>query len=42
MHEISLVRSIFSTLEAEFKPDELANLTSIHLKVGVLSNVSSV
>lgn len=40
MHEISLVRSIFNTLEAEFKPAELANLTDIHLKVGVLSNVA--
>jgi len=39
MHEISLVRNIFKTLEAEFTEDELKRLKSIHLKVGLLSNV---
>lgn len=42
MHEISLVRSIFSTLEAEFSAEELARLTAIDLKVGKLSNVEPV
>ncbi len=39
MHEISLVRNIFSTLEAEFSKEELGQLTAIDLKVGLLSNV---
>lgn len=39
MHEISLVRSIFNTLEAEFSNEELQRLTSIKLRVGLLSNV---
>lgn len=39
MHEISLVRSVFNTLEAEFSSEELQRLTSIKLKVGLLSNV---
>ncbi|MCB0628674.1 MAG: hydrogenase maturation nickel metallochaperone HypA [Saprospiraceae bacterium] len=39
MHEISLVRSIFNSLEAEFSAEELQRLTSIKLKVGLLSNV---
>lgn len=39
MHEISLVRNIFSTLEAEFSAEELEGMTAIDLKVGQLSNV---
>ena len=39
MHEISLVRSIFNTLESEFSKEELDNLKAINLKVGLLSNV---
>ncbi|GJM33798.1 MAG: hypothetical protein DHS20C18_27990 [Saprospiraceae bacterium] len=39
MHEISLVRSIFNTLEEEFSKEELGTLTAIDLKVGMLSNV---
>lgn len=39
MHEISLVRSIFSTLEAEFSSDELTAISAIDLKVGLLSNI---
>ena len=39
MHEISLVRNIFSTLEAEFAALELEKLSAIDLKVGLLSNV---
>lgn len=42
MHEISLVRNIFNTLEAEFSAEELQNLTAIDLKVGMLSNVEPV
>lgn len=39
MHEISLVRNIFSTLEEEFSREELAALKQIDLKIGILSNV---
>lgn len=39
MHEISLVRSIFQTLEAEFSSEELELITAIDLKVGLLSNI---
>jgi hydrogenase nickel incorporation protein HypA/HybF len=39
MHEISLVRNIFRTLEQEFSEAERAEITAIHLRVGVLSNV---
>jgi hydrogenase nickel incorporation protein HypA/HybF len=38
MHEISLVRSIFKTLEDEF-PGEMERVRLIHLSVGLLSNV---
>ena len=38
MHEISLVRNIFRTLEDEF-PGEMGRLRGIHLRVGLLSNV---
>lgn len=39
MHEISLVRTIFRTLESNFSAEELNNLTAVDLKVGKLSNV---
>ena len=39
MHEVSLIRTIFSTLEAEFSPEECALISEIELKVGLLSNV---
>jgi hydrogenase nickel incorporation protein HypA/HybF len=42
MHEISLVRNIFNTLEAEFSKEELDKMTVIKLKVGLLSNVEPV
>lgn len=42
MHEISLIRSIFSTLETEFTSEELENLAAIDLRVGKLSNVEPV
>lgn len=38
MHEISLVRNIFNTLEAEF-PDKTSEIRGIYLTVGLLSNV---
>jgi hydrogenase nickel incorporation protein HypA/HybF len=38
MHEISLVRNIFNTLEAEF-PDKTSGIRDIYLTVGLLSNV---
>jgi hydrogenase nickel incorporation protein HypA/HybF len=41
MHEISLVRSIFRTLEDEF-PGEMERIRGIHLSVGLLSNVQPV
>ena len=42
MHEISLVRNIFRTLEAEFEENELNKLKQIDLKVGLLSNVEPI
>ena len=42
MHEISLVRSIFSTLESEFEHKKLESLKAITLRVGKLSNVEPV
>ena len=42
MHEISLVRNVFNTLEAEFSKEELKELTAIHLKIGALSNVEPI
>lgn len=42
MHEISLVRSIFNTLESEFSIAELETLNAIDLKVGLLSNVEPI
>lgn len=41
MHEISLVRNIFKTLEDEF-PGEIEKLRAIHLRVGLLSNVQPI
>lgn len=42
MHEISLVRTISGTLEAEFSAEELNRLTKINLRVGLLSNVQPI
>ncbi|GAB4417012.1 MAG: hydrogenase maturation nickel metallochaperone HypA [Bacteroidia bacterium] len=39
MHEISLVRNIFRTLDDTFTPEELARIQAIHLRIGLLSNV---
>lgn len=42
MHEISLVRGIFKTLEGEFNEASMGKLEAIDLKVGMLSNVEPV
>ncbi|RMG58873.1 MAG: hydrogenase maturation nickel metallochaperone HypA [Bacteroidetes bacterium] len=42
MHEVSLVRNIFRSLEDTFSPPELARLTAIDLTVGKLANVEPV
>lgn len=42
MHEVSLVRSIASTLEQQLSAGELERLTTIELRVGLLSNVEPV
>lgn len=41
MHEISLVRNIFRTLEEEFSTD-LDRIRGIYLKAGLLSNVQPI
>ena len=41
MHEISLVRNIFRTLQDEF-PGEIDRVRGIHLRVGLLSNVQPI
>ena len=41
MHEISLVRNIFKTLEVEF-PADMDRVRGIHLTVGLLSNVQPI
>jgi hydrogenase nickel incorporation protein HypA/HybF len=42
MHEISLVRTIFRTLEETFSTQELDRVTAIDLKIGPLANVEPV
>jgi hydrogenase nickel incorporation protein HypA/HybF len=42
MHEISLVRNIFRTLESEFSTEEVEKIKTVNLKVGVLSNIEPV
>lgn len=41
MHEISLVRNIFRTLEDEF-PADMNRIRGIYLKAGLLSNVQPI
>lgn len=41
MHEISLVRNIFRTIEEEF-PKDLSKVRAINLTVGLLSNVQPI
>jgi hydrogenase nickel incorporation protein HypA/HybF len=42
MHEISLVRTIFRTLEENFSSEELTRVAAIELKIGPLANVEPV
>ncbi|MEL6717418.1 MAG: hydrogenase maturation nickel metallochaperone HypA [Bacteroidota bacterium] len=42
MHEISLVRNVFNTLEAEFSKEELDSMEVIDMKIGLLSNVEPI
>ena len=42
MHEISLVRQIFRSLEEQFTEKEIATIEKIKLKVGLLSNVEPI
>ena len=42
MHEISLVRTIFRTLDDNFSPEELGRVMAIDLKVGPLANVETI
>jgi len=41
MHEISIVKNIFKTIEDEF-PGQLDRVRTIHLTVGLLSNVQPI
>lgn len=41
MHEISLVKNIFRTLEETF-PEKIEKLSRIYLQVGILSNVQPI
>mgnify|MGYP001791291636 CR=1 FL=1 len=42
MHEMSLVRSIFRTLEDEFSADKMNRLVQVNLQVGLLANVEPI
>jgi hydrogenase nickel incorporation protein HypA/HybF len=42
MHEISLVRTIFRTLEETFSAEELERVEVVELKIGPLANVEPV
>ncbi|NRB49968.1 MAG: hydrogenase maturation nickel metallochaperone HypA [Saprospiraceae bacterium] len=42
MHEISLVRNIFATLESEFSKEDLEAMTAIDMKIGLLANVEPI
>lgn len=42
MHEISLIRNIFKTLENEFSEEDLKRVEAINLTVGKLSNVEPI
>ena len=41
MHEIYLVKNIFDRMQEEF-PEKYENVSSVHLKVGLLSNVQPI
>jgi hydrogenase nickel incorporation protein HypA/HybF len=42
MHELSLVRSIFSTLEQELTTEALQKVMQVDLKIGLLANVEPI
>jgi hydrogenase nickel incorporation protein HypA/HybF len=42
MHEVSLVRTIFRTLEEQFSKAELIKLKAVQLKIGPLANVEPI
>jgi hydrogenase nickel incorporation protein HypA/HybF len=42
MHEVSLVKSIFRSIEAEFPARDLERVRGIYLRVGLLANVEPV
>jgi hydrogenase nickel incorporation protein HypA/HybF len=42
MHEVSLVNSIFRSIEAEFPAQDVESVRGIFLRVGLLSNVEPV
>lgn len=42
MHELSLVQSIFSTLEEQLSQEELETVSLVELQVGLLSNVEPI
>lgn len=42
MHEVSLVNSIFRSIEAEFPAQDLERIRGIFLRVGLLSNVEPI
>ena len=41
MHEIYLIKNIFDRIQEEF-PEKYEDLSSVHLKVGLLSNVQPI
>ena len=42
MHELALVRSIFSTLEETLEVEEMKKVTRVDLKIGKLANVEPI
>ena len=42
MHEVSLVRNVFKTLEEEFEKEEIGRLETVRMKIGELSNVEPI
>jgi len=42
MHELSLVQSIFGTLEHELSEEEMQRVAAVELKIGLLANVEPI
>ena len=42
MHEISLVRNIFRTLEQSIPAEEIPQISAINLRIGLLANVEPI